>query len=113
MRRDVMRFLIGVIAGFAAGMAAATLTGGKSSDELRAEFDRFRDEIQKRDMDALGSHLEERLKELQSGLDERLSAISEVVGSSARDASAKAQEKADTASSRAEDKVKDATKDDA
>jgi gas vesicle protein len=96
-----MRFLIGVIAGFAAGMAAATLTGGKSSDEIRAEFDRFRDEIQKRDMDALGNHLEERFKELQGGLDERLSAISEAVGSAARDASAKAQDKADAASSKA------------
>jgi gas vesicle protein len=108
-----MRFLIGVITGFAAGMAAATLTGGKSSDEIRAEFDRFRDEIQKRDMDALGGHLEERFKELQSGLDERLTAISEAAGSVARDASAKAQEKADAASSKAADAAeaaKDATK---
>ncbi len=106
-----MRFLIGVIAGFAAGMAAATLTGGKSSDEIRAEFDRFRDEIRKRDMDALGSHLEERFKELQSGLDERLTAISEAAGSVARDAAANAQEKAEASSSKAADKVKDATKD--
>lgn len=98
-----MRFLIGVIAGFAAGMAAATLTGGKSSDELRAEFERFRNEIQKRDVDALGSHLEERFKELQAGLDERLSAISEAAASMARDTSAKAEGKAGAAKAKAAD----------
>jgi len=103
-----MRFLIGVIAGFAAGVAAATLTGGKSSDEIRAELDRFRDEIQTRDMNALGSHLEERFKELQGGLEERLVAISEAAGSVARDASAKAQEEVDTARSEAADAVGDA-----
>jgi gas vesicle protein len=93
----VLRFLIGVITGFAVGLAVATLTGGKSSDELRAEFERFRGEIQKRDMDALGSHLEERFKELQGGLDERLSAIGEAANSMARDAAAKAQETVEAA----------------
>jgi len=103
-----MRFLIGVITGFAAGMAAATLTAGKSSDELRAEFDRFRSEIQKRDMDALGSHLEERLKELQSGLDERLAAITDAAGSLARDAASSAQEKTKAAGSKSDDVAGDA-----
>lgn len=103
-----MRFIIGVVTGFAAGMAAATLTGGKSSDELRSEFERFRSEIQQRDMDALGSHLEERFRELQGGLEERLSAISEAASGAARDASAKAQEKAEAASSKAADAADDA-----
>ena len=41
--------------------------------ELREELERFRAEVQKRDMDAVGSHLEERFKDLQAGLEQRLS----------------------------------------
>jgi gas vesicle protein len=103
----VVRFLIGVIAGFAAGMAVAMLTGGRSGDELRAEFERFREEIQNRDMDALGGHLDVRFKELQGGLEERLAAISDAAASVARDATARAQEKVDAASSAAADATAD------
>jgi gas vesicle protein len=73
-------------------MAAATLTAGKSGDELRMEFERFRREVQKGDMDALGSHLEERFKELQAGLEQRISAISDA----AKDVQAQASEAADS-----------------
>ncbi|MFN8520291.1 MAG: YtxH domain-containing protein [Chloroflexota bacterium] len=116
----MLRFLIGAVTGFAAGLAVAMLTGGKSSDELRAELERFRDEIQKRDKDALSGHLEERFKELQGGLEERLSAISDAASSMARDVAGKAQQKADDAgaaakdaASDAADAVEDLTKDDA
>ena len=100
-------FLVGVITGFAAGMAAAVLAAGKSSGELRAEFERFRAEIQARDTDALGRHLEVRFKELQGGLEARLSAISDAAGSTARDATAEAREKLDAASSAAADATAD------
>jgi gas vesicle protein len=93
MEGTMIRFLFGAVAGFAAGMAAATLTAGKTGDELRAEFDRFRAEVQKGDMEALGSHLEERFKELQSGLEQRLAAIADAT----KDMQAQAQDAAGTA----------------
>ena len=96
-----MRFLLGVIAGFAAGLAVARFTGGRSSAQLRAEFERFRAEVQKGDVEALSSHLEERFKELQGGLDARLSAFSDAAGRVAQDASRTAQDKADAAGSTA------------
>jgi gas vesicle protein len=104
----VIRFLIGVITGFAAGMAVAMLTAGRSSEDLRAEFDRFRREIEQRDMDALGGHLDERFKQLQGGLEERLTAISQAVSSMARDAKAQAQETVDAAGSTVADATEDA-----
>ena len=103
----MVRFLIGVIAGFAAGMAVAMLTGSKSSDELRAEFDRFREEIKERDTDALARHLEARFKELQGGLEQRLSAFGDAAGSTPRDTTARAQEQLDAASSAAADATAD------
>ena len=99
----MVRFMIGIIAGFAAGAAAATFTAGKSSDELRAEFDRFRVELQKGDMEALGSHLEERFKELQAGLEQRISAVGEAAKSAAGDASEAVESTADAAAEAVED----------
>jgi gas vesicle protein len=101
----MFRFLFGAVAGFAAGMAAATLTAGKSGDELRAEFERFRMEVQKGDMDALGSHLEERFKDLQAGLEQRLSAIADAT----KDAQAKASDAADSVAEGVSEAVEEGT----
>lgn len=100
----MIRFMIGVVAGFAVGTAAATLTAGKSADELRAEFERFRSEVQKGDMDALGSHLEERFKELQAGLEQRITAIT----AAAKDVTADASEAVESAADEAGQAVKEA-----
>ena len=101
----MIRFMIGIAAGFAAGMAAATLTAGKTGDELRAEFERFRSEVQKGDMDALGSHLEERFKELQAGLEQRISALADA----GRDAGAEVSQAAESVMGEAEQTFEEAT----
>lgn len=109
-----MRFIIGAVAGFAAGVAAATLTAGKSADDLRAEFERFRLEVQKADMDALGSHIEERFKDLQAGLEKRISQLGSSAQEVADDANGKARKAADDAADKARDvagKVEDAVED--
>jgi gas vesicle protein len=98
-----MRFIIGAVAGFAAGVAAATLTAGKSAEDLRAEIERFRLEVQKGDMDALGSHIEERFKDLQAGLEQRISQLGSSAQEVADDATGKAKKAADEAADKADD----------
>jgi gas vesicle protein len=98
-----MRFILGVITGFAAGTAAAMLTSGKTGDELRLEFDRIRSDIQQRDFEALGSHLEERFKDLQASLETRLSQA----GASAQEAVDDLSETLESAADDAADTVDD------
>jgi len=97
---NTMRFIIGAIAGFAAGTAAAMITSGKSGAELRMEFERIRSDIQARDFEALGTQLDERLKELQSKIDEFM----KQPGDTAAGAAAEAAEAADSVA----EEIKDA-----
>jgi prefoldin subunit 5 len=59
--------------------------------DLRAEFQQIRTEIQARDFDALGSHLEDRIKELQTSIDKLGKEAGEKTGKAAEDVSAAAK----------------------
>ena len=72
----MLRFIIGLVTGVAIGAAAATATQGQSGQDLRAEFERIRADIEKRDFEALGNHLEERFKELQASIEEKINEAS-------------------------------------
>lgn len=73
----MFRFVIGLVSGIAIGAAAATVSQGQSGQDLRAEFDRIRNDLQDGNYDALGAHLEERFKELQASLEERFAEVQE------------------------------------
>lgn len=66
----MLRFIVGLVAGVAIGAAAASASQASGRD-LRAEFELIRRDLEKRDFEALGTHLEERFKELQSYLETR------------------------------------------
>ena len=66
-----MRFILGAVAGFAAGMAASTLSSGKLGRDLRDELEGIRADVEKRDFEAVGGRLEERFKDLQASLEQR------------------------------------------
>jgi gas vesicle protein len=72
-----MRFILGAVAGFAAGVAASTLSSGKLGRELRDELDGIRADLEKRDYEAVGNRLEARFKDLQSNLEQRLAEAKE------------------------------------
>ena len=74
----MLRFIIGLVTGAAIGVAAAQASQGQSGQDLRAEFERIRNDLQQRDFDALGAHLEERFKELQSSLEARFAEVEEL-----------------------------------
>ena len=103
-----MRFILGVITGFAAGTAAAMLTSGKSGAELRMEFERIRSDIQERDFEALGAQLEERLKDLQTNLDKFLKQASDKSADAGSEAAATFESAAAEASDAMESVADDA-----
>jgi len=92
----VLRFIFGLVAGVAIGAAATAVSQGQSGQDLRVEFERIRSDIEKRDFDALGAHLEERFKELQSSLEEKF-AEAEEAAEDAEGAAEDAEEAADAA----------------
>lgn len=93
----MFRFVIGLVSGIAIGAAAAGLSQGQSGQDLRAEFDRIRNDLQQGNFDAVGAHLEERFKELQASLEERFAEVQD----QAAEASAEAREAAEDAAEEA------------
>ncbi len=75
----MFRFVLGLVSGVAIGVAAAGMSQSQSGQDLRAEFDRIRNDLQQGNFDALGAHLEERFKELQASLEERFAEVEEQV----------------------------------
>lgn len=87
-----MRFFIGLITGVIVGAAAANISTGQSGDEIRREFERIRSDIEKRDFDALGSHLEDRFAQLQTNLEEKFASAEKATADAAEEAAEAAQE---------------------
>ena len=103
----MFRFVIGLISGIAIGAAAASLSQGQSGQDLRAEFDRIRNDLQDGNFDALGAHLEERFKELQANLEARFAEVQEAAAELADEAEELADE-AEEAAEEAAEEVKEA-----
>jgi gas vesicle protein len=97
-----MRFILGMITGVVVGAATATYAASQQGQDLRGEFDRIRADFQQRDFDALGGHLEERFKELQTNLEERFAQTEEGV-EEAVEAAEQAEEAAEEAEEAAEE----------
>ena len=73
------------------GAAGAVLYSVQTGRDLRKEFEQVRAEVQRRDLDALGKHLEERFKELQVGLEERVAQARETSTKAVDEAAEKAE----------------------
>ena len=99
----MFRFVIGLISGIAIGAAAASLSQGQSGQDLRAEFDRIRNDLQDGNFDALGAHLEERFKELQANLEARFAEVQEAAAELADEAEEVAKDAVETAEEVAEE----------
>jgi gas vesicle protein len=102
-----MRFFIGLITGVAVGIAAATISQGQAGQGIRAEFDLIRRDLEKRDFDAIGTHLEERFNQLQASLEERFAEAQEAAEEAAADAE-DAVAQAEEAAAEAEEAVEEA-----
>ena len=98
----MFRFVLGLISGIAIGAADANLSQGQSGQDLRAEFDSIRSDLQDGNFDALGAHLEERFKELQSSLEERFAEFQEAAAEAEGEAAEAAEEAAEASEESAE-----------
>jgi len=67
-----MKFLLGVITGAVLGAAGAVLYSVSTGRDLREEYAGVRDEVMRRDFDALSSRLESRFTELQTTVQDRV-----------------------------------------
>lgn len=72
-----MKFIVGVLFGIVIGAAGAVLYSVKSGRDLREALDDIRADLEKRDMDAVGSRLEARFTAMQSQLEERIGQVRE------------------------------------
>jgi gas vesicle protein len=91
-----MGFIIGLLSGLLVGAAGAVLYTVQTGRDLRQEFDQARAEIQQRDFDALGKHLEERFRELQTSLEERFAQARETAAEATDEAARATAEAAGT-----------------
>jgi gas vesicle protein len=82
----MFRFILGLISGAIIGVAAATMSQGRSAADLRTELERIRDDLQRGDFDALGARFEQGLHELQAVFEERLAEFQGAVEEAAEDA---------------------------
>ena len=105
----MMRFILGAVAGFAAGMAASTLSSGKLGRELRDELEGIRADLEKRDFEAVGSRLEARFKDLQASFEQRLAEAGDAATDVAEDASETLESAASDASEAVKDVVEEAS----
>ena len=93
----MLRFINGLASGVAIGVAAAQASQGQSGQDLRGEFERIRSDLQQRDFDALGAHLEERFKELQASLESRFAEVEEAAEEAVDEAAAEMEAAAEEA----------------
>ena len=93
-----MGVFMGLLVGLVTGAAAAVLYTVQTGRDLRQEFELMRTEVQQRDFDALGKHLEDRFRELQSGLEERIGQARDTASKVADDAAETVESAADDAS---------------
>ena len=93
-----MGFFMGLLVGLVTGAAGAVLYTVQTGRDLRQEFELMRTEVQQRDFDALGKHLEDRFRELQSGLEERITQARDTASKAADDTAETVESAADEAS---------------
>ena len=93
-----MGFFMGLLVGLVTGAAGAVLYTVQTGRDLRQEFELMRTEVQQRDFDALGKHLEDRFRELQSGLEERITQARDTASKAADDTAEAVESAADEAS---------------
>jgi hypothetical protein len=71
--------------GLVAGLGGAIYYSVQTGRDFRGEYEQLRADLQERDFDALAGHLEERFKELQAGLEERLAEARETAQGATED----------------------------
>ena len=88
---SIMKFVVGFLAGLVLGAVGAVAYSVQSGRDLREAFDEVRSDLNKRDLEALGSRLEARFAEMQAQLESRIGQVRERATTAVDDAAETAQ----------------------
>jgi gas vesicle protein len=72
-----MKLVVGFLSGLVIGAVGAVAYSVQSGRDLREAFDEVRNDLSKRDLDALGARLETRVTEMQAQLEARIAQVRE------------------------------------
>jgi gas vesicle protein len=104
-----MKFVVGFLSGLVLGAVGAVAYSVQSGRDLREAFDEVRSDLNKRDLEALGSRLEARFAEMQAQLESRIGQVRErattAVDGAAETAQAAAEDAAETAQAAVEEQA--------
>ena len=75
--RLVMKLVVGFLSGLVVGAVGAVAYSVQSGRDLREAFDEVRNDLSRRDLDALGARLETRVSEMQAQLEVRIAQVRE------------------------------------
>jgi gas vesicle protein len=98
-----MKFLMGLLTGIALGAMGAVWYSVQTGRDLRESFEAVRDELDRRDYEALGQRLETGFSQLQSQLEARMAMGREKAAAMAEDAQEAAGDAAEAAGEAAKD----------
>jgi gas vesicle protein len=98
-----MKLIVGFLAGLVVGAMGAVMYSVQSGRDLRETYQEVRDDLSKRDLDALGARLESRVTEMQAQLEARIAQVREKAATAVDDARGMADGAADTAGEVAEE----------
>jgi len=98
-----MKFILGFLAGLVVGAVGAVMYSVQSGRDLRETYQDVRDDLSKRDLDALGARLESRVTEMQAQLESRIAQVREKAGTAVEDARSTADTTAEAAGDAAAD----------
>jgi gas vesicle protein len=100
-----MKFIVGFLAGLVVGAMGAVAYSVQSGRDLREAYQEVREDLSKRDLDALGARLENRVTEMQAQLETRIAQVREKASAAVEDA----RSTADATVEAADDAAADAT----
>ncbi len=92
-----MKFIVGFLAGLVVGAIGAVAYSVQSGRDLREAYQDVRDDLSKRDIDALGARLESRVTEMQAQLETRITQVREKASAAVEEARSTADATSDAA----------------
>ncbi len=72
-----MKLIVGFLAGLVVGAMGAVAYSVQSGRDLREAYQEVRDDLSRRDLDALGARLDSRVSEMQAQLEARITQVRE------------------------------------
>jgi gas vesicle protein len=92
-----MKFIVGFLSGLVVGALGAVAYSVQSGRDLREAYQEVRDDLSKRDLDALGTRLESRVTEMQAQLEARIAQVREKAATAVEEARGAADATAEAA----------------